>query len=101
MSSSSVVVHGVATEIDGGVANISGTPSKSSTAIPRFRGAFVALARLDNQLLPFCCLDVSFLLMPTIGGVANISTRPSKSSTGLARAFTPLVARARLDIQVL
>ena len=100
MSSSSVVVRGVATEIDGGVVNISGTPSKSSTAIPRFRGAFVALARLDNQLLPFCCLDVS-LLMSTIGGVANISTRPSKSCTGLARAFTPLVARARLDIQVL
>ena len=47
---------------DGGVANISGTPWRSSTGIPRLREPNVAFARLDSQL-PECFSPEILLLV--------------------------------------
>ena len=84
---------------DGGVANISGTPWRSSTGIPRLREPNVAFARLDSQLPECFSPEILLLVIWTAGGVVNISDKPSKFSIDMARVFTPFVARARLDIQ--
>ena len=83
----------------GGVVNISGTPTRSSTTELHSLGPAVARARLASHLLLRSALVLGCCSVST-GGVANISDSPARSSTGTFRFRAPLAATDRLPNQL-